>query len=130
MFSHQQLFKNGSIQAYFCFIFVLFTSQFNYKLKKRRCVWDSNPEPKNGGRRRTHRAMSSAPKDLLLCHLIHKKCFIKLTKDNIFYFRPKVGQKTPQNNDGRCLSSSLASSTSMLSNVEQGPILQNCFGCY
>ena len=49
---HICFFKNGPIPASFSFIFVLFTSQINCKLKKRRCsAWDSNPGPQDGRRR-------------------------------------------------------------------------------
>ena len=42
------------------FIFLLFISQFNYKLKNRRCcTLDSNPGPQDGKCRRIHRAMAS-----------------------------------------------------------------------
>ena len=41
------------------FIFVLFTSQFNYKLSKCRwCAWDSNPWPKDGRHRQNHGAIT------------------------------------------------------------------------
>ena len=44
--------KYGPISASFSFIFVLFTSQINYKLKKRRwSAWDSNLGPQDGRRR-------------------------------------------------------------------------------
>ena len=45
----------------FCFIFVLFTLQFKFKLKKakrRCCAWDSNQGPQDGRRRRIHWAMA------------------------------------------------------------------------
>ena len=44
----------------FSFIFVPFTSQINYKLKKRWwSAWDSNPGPQDGRRRRNHGAMAA-----------------------------------------------------------------------
>ena len=50
--------KYGPIPASFLFIFVLFTSQINYKLKKRRwSAWDSNLGPQDGRRRLNHGAM-------------------------------------------------------------------------
>ena len=53
-------FKYGPIPASFSFIFVLFTSHINYKLKKRRCcAWDSNQGQQDGRRRRNHRAMAA-----------------------------------------------------------------------
>ena len=53
------IFKNGPI---FLFIFVLFSLQFQYKLKKHRwCAWDSNPGPQDGRRRRNHGAMVATP---------------------------------------------------------------------
>ena len=53
-------FKYGPIPASFSFIFVLFTKQFNCKLKKHRwCAWDSNTWPQNGRRRRNHRDMAA-----------------------------------------------------------------------
>ena len=52
--------KYGPIPASFSFIFVLFTSQINYKLKKRRwSAWDSNPGPQDGRRWRNHGAMAA-----------------------------------------------------------------------
>ena len=43
----------------FLFIFVLFTSQFNYKLSKCRwCAWDSNQWPKDGRHRQNHGAIT------------------------------------------------------------------------
>ena len=51
------IFKNGPI---FLFIFVLFSLQFQYKLKKRRlCAWDSNLGMQDGMRIRNHRAMAA-----------------------------------------------------------------------
>ena len=51
----------------FLFIFVLFTSQFNYKLKKHRwSAWDSNPGPQNGKHRQNHGAMAAT----YICYLL------------------------------------------------------------
>ena len=53
-------FKYGPIPASFSFSFFLFTSQINYKLKKRRwSSWDSNQGPQDGRRRRNHGAMAA-----------------------------------------------------------------------
>ena len=50
----------GPIPASFSFIFILFTSQINYKLKKRRwSAGDSNPGPKDVRRRWNHGAMAA-----------------------------------------------------------------------
>ena len=44
----------------FLFIFVLFSSQFKYKLKKHRCcAWGSNPGPQDGRCGRIHWAMAA-----------------------------------------------------------------------
>ena len=52
--------KNEPIPASFWFIFVLFSLQFQYKLKKHRwCAWDSNPGTQDGRRRRNHGAMAA-----------------------------------------------------------------------
>ena len=59
--STTSFFKYVLIPASFTFIFVLFTSLFNYKLKKLRwCAWDLHPEPQDGRRRQNHGAMATA----------------------------------------------------------------------
>ena len=53
-------FKLWPIPASFSFIFVLFTSQINYKLKKHRwSAWESNPGPQDGRHRQNHGAMAA-----------------------------------------------------------------------
>ena len=47
-------------------LFVLFTSQFNYK---RRCAWISNPGPQDGRRRQIDWSMSGDSCSLIVCHL-------------------------------------------------------------
>ena len=59
--SVQSLLKYGPIPSSFWFIPLLFTSQFNLKLKNRRCcVWNLNPRPQVDRRRRIHCAMAPA----------------------------------------------------------------------
>ena len=50
----------------FLFIFVLFSLQIQYKLKKHRwCAWDSNPGLQDGRRRRNHGAMAATTNNSL-----------------------------------------------------------------
>ena len=58
-------FWNWANPGLFWFIFVLFTSQFQFKLKKRSCcAWDSNPGSQDDRRRRIHWAMVAAQRPL------------------------------------------------------------------
>ena len=58
--SDRSIIKNGPIPASFCFIFVLFSLQFQHKLKKHRWwAWDLNPGPQDGRRRQNHGAMTT-----------------------------------------------------------------------
>ena len=52
--SNQQLLENIFLINLFLFTFMLLSSHFKYKLKKRRCcAWGSNPGPQDGRRRRS-----------------------------------------------------------------------------
>ena len=52
--------KKWADSGLFLFTFVLFSLQFQYKLKKHRwCAWDSNPWPQDGRRRQNHGAMAT-----------------------------------------------------------------------
>ena len=75
-------FKYGPISASFSFIFILFTSQINYKLKKRRwSAWDSNPGPQDGRCRRNHGAMAATHLcAVLLFVIVVKKVNSKINK--------------------------------------------------
>ena len=61
-------FKYRPVPASFSFIFVLFTPQINYKLKKRSwSAWDSNPGPQDGRRRQNHGAMAATCTRSIVC---------------------------------------------------------------
>ena len=56
--SPDHIFKKWSNPGLFLSIFVFFSSQFKYELKKlRQCAWGSNPGPQDGWCRRIHWAM-------------------------------------------------------------------------
>ena len=72
-------FKYGPIPASFSFIFVLFTSQINYKMKKHRwSAWDSNQGPQDGRRRRNHGAMALT-QNLIFCCFRHFALLIAIS---------------------------------------------------
>ena len=81
-------FKYGPIPASFSFIFVLFTLQFNYKLKKHRwSAWDLNPGPQDGRRRQNHGAMAATKKTIFFLkpYLNHHGQF-RVTLSSYKYF--------------------------------------------
>ena len=70
-------FKYGPIPASFLFIFILFTSQINYKLKKRRwSAGDSNLGPQDVRRRWNHGAMAATQRHSFVCDVLAWTAFI------------------------------------------------------
>ena len=97
--TQKKVFSNWPILASFLFIFVLFTTQFDYKLKKHRCcAWDSNSGPQYGRRSRRRpptpkKSLRSEPEDWARVDLLE----IGLSRTDLFFFffflRSKTNQK-------------------------------------
>ena len=97
--TQKKVFSNWPILTSFLFIFVLFTTQFDYKLKKHRCcAWDSNSGPQYGRRSRRRpptpkKSLRSEPEDWARVDLLE----IGLSRTDLFFFffflRSKTNQK-------------------------------------
>ena len=75
-------FKKWANPSLFWFIFILFSLQFQHKLKKHRwCAWDSNPGPQDGRRRWNHRAMAAT---LLSVHLFVKNLDLEFHLQSLY----------------------------------------------